>query len=288
MGPTISRTQQAIIAGIFLFVLSAAVEGIIGNRADALLPLIGPFFQQEIKLQVAFLILIIAGSACVPSFFLLRYRTAYRNATSLNRIDGNLNRSIAILHKSQDSQERAKMARQTTGFLLKGVLKLSLFQSCGIAVYRPNDTNTRLKPWLRMGQPNRDDDELSFYIDNTDSFYLGESEATTPSLKSRWYVGKTFIDGELRVAQFNKEGGNSSGNGPRREEDSGGTYRSLICVVISSGDPYTGSLGVLCLYSKAERTFNEAAQEFITTIAQRLSIVLEAISNQEDRHNRID
>ena len=280
MGPTISRTQQTIIAGAFLFVLSAAVEGIIGNRADALIPLVGPFLRHEMRLRVASLVLIMAGSACIPSFFLLRYRIAHRNATSLNRIDGSLNRSIAILHKSQDSQERAEMAKQMTDFLLQGVLKLSLFQPCGIAVYRPDESSTCLIPWRRMGRPNRDDKDLSFYIDNPNSFYLGESEATTPPSQVRGYAGKTFIDGKLRVAQFSKEGVDISGNGLRREEDSGGPYRALICVVISSGDPYTGNLGVLCLYSKVERTFNESAQEFITTIAQRLSVVLEAISNK--------
>lgn len=265
------RVQLTAVFGIALtFVLHAAIQGVIGNRADAWLPMLGTALSYDVTASIGYLLLVVLLSLVLPVSLLIRYRAAFRTASSLNKIDDSLSRSIATLYGNPTLEERGQIAKRVTERLFQSVRKVHPFQTCGLAIYFPDDGGSYLTTWVLQGAPNESDPNLSFYI--------GDANSPNSPSGGRGVAGKTFLDGEMRAVHFTEDG---------RAEDSDiyfptaygkGSYRALICVAIPSGEP-NKNLGVLCLYSSRYRTFNGAAKGFLIAISQRLSVVLEPLSS---------
>ena len=270
------RPLRFVIGAVVIYVLSAATQGIIGNRADAWLPELVAY-ARELLGSNNYAVAIVALCFVIASVLAIRYRAALRTSSSLNEIDDRLARSIAVLYGTSEARVRAEMALRISRSLCESVLKSPPFDSCGIAIYYPDEAQRRLKTWLRAGTPN-ESASLSFFIGDVNSFYIGDFGNREQPGDRRGVAGTAFMSSETQVVRFSADGRAENCNFYFPTPEGKGTYRSMICMAVSSGNPHRGNLGVLCLYSSNYRTFGADAVAFLIAITRRLSVVMEPIS----------
>ncbi|MEL7495262.1 MAG: hypothetical protein AAGJ95_15060, partial [Cyanobacteria bacterium J06554_11] len=259
------RSQVAI--AFLAFLATAALTGVIGNRADAFLVNNLPaLLSQEITLRAGWLATVAMLIAGLLLFAIIGYEAALRNASNLNRINDALARNISTLYIPDSSRPEAqKNAKRVTRDLFKTIVKKRPFDTCGIAIYYPDPSGNYLRTWEWYSAPNENSESLGFYI--------GENSGRNAPIRARGIAGETFIDGETRIVHFQKDG--TADNNLYMSFDRGTTsYRSLICVAILS-DLDQSSIGVLCLYSREAKTFDSSGvRTIIESIAYRFSFVL--------------
>lgn len=265
--PNLRRQLLAVFGTMLIFITVSATHGIIGNQTYALFPALVTFLRKYIEVKdlsyIVFLFLILL----LLSWYLAQYRIALRNASSLNKIDDYLIKSIAILYKSSDA-EKEERAERITRRVLKKVLDVNPFKVCGAAIYRSICSYEYLNTWIYISDPNETNPGLSFYVGDM-------SGPETPS-GGRGVAGTAFISNKTIIVRFDKNGNAENCDVYFPFQDKG-TYRSLICIPIQPAEDGP-NLGILCLYSKKYNCFNAAAETFLTTISQRLSVILEPLT----------
>jgi GAF domain-containing protein len=249
----------------FLGTLSIiAINGIVGNRADAGFLKVLPLLHSPIKIPVWAVLALLLSTIFPLIVALQHYYKAHQIVTKLNKLDETLLLLLPKLYVTHDINEALK--RLLEEFLSRTIDLVQLLDGCGIAVYGP-DHNDRdyLTTWCQLESPNENKEKARFYIGNDPN-------------KKRGVAGYTFLDKTRRIVHlFKKNGGWQADNHEyiflvdsrsRRR-----SYTALITVPII-GDA-NDSLGVLCLYSNSITAFDSTAvQDLLIAIAGRLSAAM--------------
>lgn len=257
-----SRLRQAII-----FVVTAASAGIIGNSIYDALPDIVAYLKEPQPVSRWLFPPFFGTLAIVIPFLCIRYLDGREIAATLIGIDAWILRSIDSLYTTQNHNEVVAFTKTVCDRIFKKTLAVKRFRKCGIAIYLPDEPKQNLLIWSSNGTPNEISPKLKFNISDIN----GQAE------NDRGVAGKTYLDGETRIIHINNDG-LSAKDSPFYFQSPQGrvSYKSFICVAISK-DIHEENIGVLCIYSLYENTFDpKAAVELVAAIAQRLSSVIHA------------
>lgn len=106
---------QVVIAFI-LFFATAALSGIIGNRADALLmENLPPLLSSEVTINAIWIGFVVLLVLALVVFIVTSYETTIRNASNLTKIRDNITRNVSPLYTPIPHREDAEqVARQIT------------------------------------------------------------------------------------------------------------------------------------------------------------------------------
>ena len=258
---------QVVIAFI-LFLATAALSGIIGNRTDALLiKYLPPLLSQEVTISAVWIVFVALLVLALVIFIISSYETTIRNASNLTKIRDIITRNVSPLYAPIPNRPDAEqVARQITTDVFRAIVKSQPFDRCGTAIYVPSsERDDYTETWEWHSSPNESPDSLAFYVgDNS-----GRDRPRIP----RGIAGETFVSRETHVVHFNQDGiADTNLYIPGGKGKPG--YRSLICVAIL-GDTKPESLGVLCLYSKDAATFDrKGVRIIIEALAYQFSFVL--------------
>ncbi|MEM9805740.1 MAG: GAF domain-containing protein [Cyanobacteria bacterium P01_D01_bin.56] len=257
-----SRLRRATI-----FIITAAAAGIIGNSLYDALPDIWNYLKEPQPVSRWLFPAVFAILSIVIPFICIRYLDGREIAATLIGIDAWILRSLDSLYKTQNPSEVISFTKTVCDRIFKKTLAVKRFRKCGIAMYLPDEPKQYLLTWSSDGTPNEISLDLRFNIANTN----GQAE------NHRGVAGKTYLDGETRIVHINSDG-LSAKNSPFYFPSPQGrvSYKSFICVAISK-DIHEENIGVLCIYSLYDSTFDtKAAVELVEAIAQRLSSVISA------------
>ncbi|MBD2337987.1 GAF domain-containing protein [Calothrix sp. FACHB-156] len=249
----------------FLGTLSLiAINGILGNRADAGFLQVIPLLYKTINIPIWISIVVLLSTVFPLLIACQYYYKAHQIATKLNKLDETLLLLLPKLYVTPDINEALK--RLLEEFLSRTIDLVHLLDGCGIAVYGP-DHNDRdyLTTWCQLESPNENKEKARFYVGNN------------PNQK-RGVAGNTFVDKTRHIVHLVKKNGEWQADNheyiflvdsrSRRR-----AYTALITVPII-GDA-NESLGVLCLYSNNITAFDSTAvQDLLSAIAGRLSAAM--------------
>lgn len=262
------RFLNQILASL-AFIATAALAGIIGNRADRNLPELAPLFQWILSFRLFFIVL----PAClIPMMLLLvHYYSAHKISSKLNQIDDRLIRLMPSLYLEEIIQaQRERSIERIVGDLQREVLSLfNSFHDSGVAIYLPAEDNPDyLVIWKHHSTPNEADSRLSFYI--------GYDGARNTPTGARGIAGETFLDGQTRVVHLDRN--QVPDNAAYIGSPIGRVgYKSLICAAIIKETPEQRALGILCFYSRSRDTFDsQSTQRLVEGLARRFCAVLRA------------
>ena len=262
---------------IIIFLLSAAVTGIVGNRADDFVVEVLPgFLSKPVVVQRGWLFFVVAWAIFLPSVIYVRYRAALRNVSNLTKIGDRLSSHILSLYTALPNSVTAeKNAKEVAKILFQDIIKDRPFDDCGIAIYTPNSTQTYLNAWQWYSTPN--------HASETVAFYVGGDDGKNKPSSARGMVGTAFMQEKTQVFHFNKDG-SADDNRYLPYSNGRASYRSFICepIIISLKTNQRierRKLGVLCLYSPSRNTFdNSGIQVTVKALAYRFSVVLMSFS----------
>ncbi len=261
---------QVVIA----FLLTAALTGVIGNRTDDFVVKVLPeFLSRPVTTNVGWILFSVLWMVGLPLVISVRYKAALRDVSNLNKIGDRLASNILSLYTPIPNRVTAeKNARKVVRTLFQDIIeKNGPFETCGIAIYRPNSAQDCLNAWIWYSTPNHASDSVAFYIGN-------DAGRNNPS-SARGVAGTTFMDGKTRVVHFDRYG-RADTNLYLPYSNGRTSYRSFISTAISSSvETQKGfasrRLGVLCLYSSGSETFdNEGIKTNVESLAYRFSLVL--------------
>ena len=257
-----SRTRSLLFG--LVFILTAIISGIIGNRADSIINLIVSNLEyRDIYLYAISTVSLIVIALCL--LLSLRYKAALEITFEINKIDEFILRAIASLYKVNSPQEKSQLARRIAKNLFRKILSISLFKNCGIAVYlRPEASSDYLSCWEFYSFPNDNDESLAFYVG-------AENDLSAP-LAARGIVGTSFLTKKTLVVHLDRSGFADSNLFLGRPSRVG--YRSLISIPILGSEYDKDSIGVLCFYSAKTSSFDKAS---VRPIAESLAIRFSAI-----------
>jgi GAF domain len=257
----VTRNQ---LSNILLGIGTAAIVGIIGNRADAAFLSALPILGNIITIRLWTLPIIIVATYLPLCLTIHHYRKAHAFSTKINRLDERLMRLLPQLSSVS--------AEVITDRLIDDVFAcFDFLQECSIAVYKPSPSNPAdLILWRDKG--------LS--VEHIRSFYIGDQRG------HNFFVGvqgTIFKTQKQEVVHIWKEGSrissdfNPSNNYP---VDASGrlSYQAMVCSPIINESNKT--IGVLCLYSRSRVGFDsENTQKLVSSIAEKVSAILVAAQN---------
>jgi hypothetical protein len=247
-------------------VVTAAVTGIIGNRADDSFLKFLPFVIDtniSIKIWAAVMpFLVIVGALTA---WLLHYRKALHLSSQINQLDERILRVIPLLITSPNPDDIVDR-------IIDDIFDLfDALQECGIALYKPDSSKNYLEVWRANGiSAEKDAERAPFYIGNVN----------IPG-KIKGLQGLAFQSKNMQTVQFWKEQNRvlitSMGYGDDVKPCYEGRnkrllYSAMICCPIlgESND----AVGVLCLYSQDRLAFDS---ENLCKLVQSLSTKFAAI-----------
>ncbi|MEO0455067.1 MAG: GAF domain-containing protein [Cyanobacteria bacterium P01_A01_bin.114] len=241
------------------FAASAALAGIIGNRVDANLDRLWPFLQRPFEISVGTGIFIFLLCVVPAVIVALRYAEALQTTAGINELDESLQRLVLDIYRASDDVE--ERLERTIKKLLKDLVKIKIFEDCGVALYYPK--GDYLVTWVRYSHPNETDDTLRFFIGD-------ETSQNAPS--GRGVAGTSYVEKRAIVVHIDKKG--DADNNIYTPSPSGHVrYRSLMCVPVFG--EWERVLAVLCLYSDQRNTFEKAGiKQVIGGIAGKFSTIL--------------
>ncbi|MEM9162248.1 MAG: GAF domain-containing protein, partial [Cyanobacteria bacterium P01_F01_bin.4] len=179
----------------------------------------------------------------------------------INKLDESLIRLVPDIYRdSEDIEKRLKRAAKK---LFKDLVRLKSFETCGVALYCPNQQGNYLITWERFSHPNETDETLTFFIGD-------ETSKNAPT--GRGVAGTSYVDKKTIVVHIDSQG--DADNNIYTPSPSGRVrYRSLICVpTFGESD---NVLAILCLYSSRRGTFDKPGmKEVIRGIAGKFSTIL--------------
>jgi hypothetical protein len=244
----------AISFTIFSLIISAALQGIIGNRADAVflqtLPIIGFIFKIQINLWVAIACILIVLT--IFWLWITPLQRAHKLSGAIIQADDTLFRILLEVEENQ-IDDVVKDLLNSEFELYK---KYSITQSCLIKLYIPNQAKDYLKYWMHCGA----------MYDAPRDIYIGNNQSILQGMGNQ--------KDEIAKAFLYKEGQSMLPQNRGRSNNRDITYRSGICVpVIGRGE---NCLAVLTVESSEERKFDSGNMKgIVASFALRLSLVLE-------------
>ncbi|MBD2107286.1 GAF domain-containing protein [Nodosilinea sp. FACHB-13] len=249
-----------------IFAASAAVTGVIGNKADVFVDKVLPFLGKSLTFDVGTLVCILVLFSGPLTYTVIRHQAALRLVSDMHRLDDSLFRLIPSLYKASEASEKEDIRKKSVKKLMTDLVKLETFNTCGVALYCRKAQSDYLTTWLRYSTPNETDDVAL-------TFFIGDDSLQGSPSGSRGIAGLTFLDNQIHIVHFDKNG---DADDNRYIESPAGRigYRSLICAAIPSEN---GNLGVLCLYSSHQDSFDRRGmRDVIQGIADRFSVLMEA------------
>jgi hypothetical protein len=254
------RKNLSLVGGSF--VLLAAVGGIVGNRADALVMQVLPFLSKAVNFMIplwivalVLLILLLLGT--------LNYYSS-RQAVKLLKLDESLLRLLAAFHNNADKPSATKLLFQD---FLANVLEL-LPNGCRIFIMRPEEHNTNfLTIWQSWKIPIETIERTRLQISDSQNRDIG-------------LAGSAFLSGKQEVANFTwKNEAWVSDNAkyiyivPKNTKKSL-PYKSAIAVPIIN-EVTNECIGVLCVDCIYEKAFDsQDIQQILAVIASRTPSIL--------------
>jgi len=258
---------------VIAFLCLAALTGIIGNRADAIVQEALPLINQTVKIKLwAFtLLLLITPSPAV--YLLAKYKKALQSLGELSALDDRLLRLLVKMRRDNKPQASENLVED---FLVDILKALDASGSCGISIYRRDSRDPNcLTRWKSSSRPLEDSKDLKFFV--------GDSSSSDQS-KKRGIAGKTFRDKKTRVVHLTSKDGRCVSDDPDylmiQKEPYIPPYQTLITIPITTNvNDDSESLGVLCLYSGNRSAFDSGqVKDLITSLAKRLSIMMLSMS----------
>lgn len=271
-----NKVMIGILWAVAVLVVSAAINGIIGNRADellqALIDLIGRALAHDawpwIVSGVIAILGIVGIALCWLQISVLQ--GALRQANKMVELDGSL---LRLLASWQPTQRRAHQIE----LLLKEVLLDATTEFDGevnrASIMLPDVKRDFLRFWVGHNMPPESREDMEFYIGKDqlkrerDGGVAGEA----------FYSERLLIGHMKRIDNFwvcdlesyKKPRG-------RRPYPS---YRSFVNVPIMGSDPEnadsTRCLGVLCFDSQNEKIFDsDEVKEVLLMLASRVAAVI--------------
>lgn len=262
---------------VVVFVATAAVTGIIGNRADEwFVDSALEFLAKSISINVGWLIFILLWTLFCPIVVALRFRDSLNNVSNLVEVGDVLARNILSLYEPISGRQDAEgEAQRFAQGLFRRIVQDRPFNKCGIAIYYPDPESRYLRLWEHYGEPNESDRTLAFYI--------GSRSDADQIQQPVGIAGKTFTTRKTWVVHFDEKGvADDNDYFPCRNEPP--RYCSLICTPILDGVALDNMeekpIGVLCFYSTSVGIFdNSGVVTIVESLATRLSIVLQSFEN---------
>jgi hypothetical protein len=277
------------MAGVFI--ISAAIQGIIGNRADEMLTSNWSLVVQwtvepvTIRLWTLFLLFVVLTIGQYGVFYWLKRKqlealqdrmatvnnaeaelAALKHAVSLVKLDDTLLRLLPRLTSAEDLDQG--MRRLVTEFFRDATEVFGGDVSRGM-VLRPE--GDELVAWIGYQMPDETIERTRFRLDDQSKSGAGVALMT-------------FKDGKPRVITFKKQTKgpkhtwNPSSraykvfNGARPHPP----YRSFVTVAIGSGGTDNDNLGVVCFDSMNPSAFDPPEiQRFLQSLARRLSTAIQ-------------
>ena len=177
---------------IIIFLLTAALTGVVGNRADELFVSFLPFFSRTITIEIGWLLFLTGWAVGLPSVLAARNGAALRDVSNLNNIGDKLVSNIPLLYTPvRDHAAAQSNARTVARTLFQDIVKDRPFDTCGIAIYLPEETQSCLGAWEWYSTPNHASSRITFSL------------STDPNDRNaRGIVGTTFMDGKNARCPF--------------------------------------------------------------------------------------
>lgn len=255
------------LAKIFLSaLLIAALNGIVGNRADAVLPQLLSFLQQPISITTTgFLILILVISVPLGLIAFLYYRSQ-QAAINLVKLDDSLLRLLSSLPQNPDREDAAKRLFQE---FLTDTLEL-FADGCRISIFCPDSHNPELlKIWQSLRVPPETIERTKFYI------------GSDKDNKRTGIAGLVFNQQILKVVHLSWQKDKWSPNDTNyyefvhRPTLKSMPYRAVVAVPIIDNTKSNQCLGVLCLDSMNDKAFDsKKVQDGLRSVADRVSATI--------------
>jgi hypothetical protein len=281
------------IGGIFLLVLTAALTGIIGNSAYALVILSGTYVQTYalVPLEGWILKIILVGSwllfaiiilllvilACALTFLVWKLNNALKMTTEFVTFDKILLHCLAGLATVKDQKQQEEKMKKILQVLLKNAMssKVAAGHLFRASVLLPDSANPQyLKIWESEGMSPKNIERTAFYIGNDENKVK----------KERGVAGATYMDGKIRVAHMVKKGdkwGCEHDGYIHFENRTITPYRAFVSVPIvkvplnRSEKQQRETIGVVCFDSHNKWIFdNPKAQTLLEWFGERVGDAL--------------
>jgi putative methionine-R-sulfoxide reductase with GAF domain len=282
--PHIKVSIGVILVGVTLFILNAAANGIIGNRADALFLHLWEWATAYIPMTswpwiitlVAWLVLVLIAWAWGRDRQAIG--TRLKETRSLFEIDESLLRLLPNLVSAQDQNQEVhkiiqKFLYQITQMFSKNVER--------VLFLHPDPTQEYLVIWVYYGR------WLDEANKQTKKFYIGPHDDT----RKRGVAGEAFCTSKTIIAHIKMENGNCKSDKEScyisfdGEEPS---YRSLACIPIIAGGKLDDRLGVLCMDSKNPSIFDDpVSEEILELLGRQIAAMLKIYEELQKLHPRV-
>jgi hypothetical protein len=255
-------------------ITTAAIVGIIGNRADNLLMSnLWPFFQSS-SLQAFWLVILGSLVIGVPlGLIALKYYLRLQSALNLIKLDDSLLRLMASI--SQDPNQQGAVSRLFEEFFIDA---LELFKDgCRISIFTPDPKDPNfLRIWQSYRVPPETIERVRLYIGDSPNNNLPKGIA-----------GLVYKEKSLVIVHLDwQDLKGASGNAGSLKADNPNYHTfSTRCTKKSQShwvvagvpilDNSNNCLGVLCLDSKNREAFDsQIVQEGIDSLANRVAAIM--------------
>lgn len=273
--------RNGVLFTIAVFITSAALQGIIGNRADAALTTLIGWLTTSIHenaLPWFIVALLIIFSITEGVYFWIHGKVLEQAILRANRmiaLDASLLRAIASWQPSRTPVDR----EQQTQLILRDILRDATTefneQVFRAAIVTPNIQGEYLECRVAWQMPPESTNNMKFYIgpDNRMRRERG-GVAGEVYLTEKLLVGHMVKLNDMWICKDCSSYTRFPENRPVQP------YKSFVNVPIIGADPSTASsrtkcFGVICFDSPYEKIFDsDASKEILSTVAQRVAAAL--------------
>lgn len=260
------------IATLAAFAGTAAAAGVIGNRVDAHIDSVMPLLGKPTPLNTGTSVLVFFLCMVPSAWFIIRYSNALKTTSNIYAIDDLL---LTSLHEIYQSSDAINASKRTANLLFQSLIKVKAFDSCGIAIYRPQPDGNYLTTWQQYSTPNEGSSSSL-------SFFIGDGNSSSSPTSARGIAGTTYLDLSTRVVHIERRATEDVADDSLYLASPSGrvSYRSLICAAMIHRNK---AVGVLCLYSSIKDAFDKPEiSKLVEGLAVRFTAVVlaeEGITN---------
>ena len=253
------------IGAIVLFILTAAITGIIGNRADTLFVWLWEQFTAAMTPNSWPWFIILAALAGFLAFLWRRNKVLSRGLATMDNVVKLDDSLLNLLPSLISAKEREGEMRR----LLEELLKDAIWAFAGdvhrALILLPDPSREYLRVWAHYQMP-----EASVIRTR---FYIGKEID-----RKRGVAGEVFLDGQLRIEHIRQADGSWKPDSnsyivfdAKRPYP---PYRSFICVPIVAEEA-TNCLGVVCFDSENLAAFDsQEIKKLLLKLGKRIATVL--------------
>lgn len=273
--------RNGVLFAIAVFITSAALQGIIGNRADAAFTKLINWITTSIHenaLPWFIVVLLIIFSITEGIYFWIHGKVleqAIQRANRMIALDASLLRAIASWQPSKTPADR----EQKTQLILRDILRDATTefneQVFRAAIVTPDAHGEYLGCCASWQMPPESTSNMKFYI-GSDNRMRREKGGVAGEvyLSEKMIIGHMVKLNDMWICKDCPSYTKFPENRPVQP------YKSFVNVPIIGADPSTTSsrtkcFGVICFDSPHERIFDsDASKEILATVAQRVAATL--------------